>query len=231
MKKMVVFPSLAFSALAVGSASAGTGKATTLMIKDLPDWPGKEGTVEIVDFAPGEVSQPHRHNADLFVYVLEGSVVTQVKGGSPKTVHAGEVFYESPTDIHTVSRNASETQSAKLLVFYLKAKGAPPTVVIRRESSASPQGEECRIGFQAAEPLKGFRIAAKTLDVDASGEPRKARMRRLLLGRPEPRKPRGLSPPGRQRATSVDARRKPTPSLRSTTMARVGQRPRDDRPR
>jgi quercetin dioxygenase-like cupin family protein len=132
MKKMVVFLSLAFSALAVGSASAGTGKATTLMTKDLPDGPGKEGMVEIVDFAPGEVSQPHRHNADLFVYVLEGSVVTQVKGGSAKTVHAGEVFYESPTDIHTVSRNASETQPAKLLVFYLKAKGAPPTVVLRR---------------------------------------------------------------------------------------------------
>jgi quercetin dioxygenase-like cupin family protein len=78
MKKMVVFLSLAFSALALGGASAGTGKATTLMTKDLPDWPGKEGMVEIVDFAPGEVSQPHRHNADLFVYVLEGSVVTRV---------------------------------------------------------------------------------------------------------------------------------------------------------
>jgi quercetin dioxygenase-like cupin family protein len=82
--------------------------------------------VETVDFAPGEVSQPHRHNADLFVYVLEGSVITQVKGGSPQTVHAGEVFYESPT----VSRNASDTQPAKLLVFYVKEKGAPPTVLL-----------------------------------------------------------------------------------------------------
>lgn len=133
MKKMVVFLLLAFSALAVGGASAGTGKATTLMTKDLPDWPGKEGMVEIVDFAPGEVSQPHRHNADLFVYVLEGSVITQVKGGRPETVHAGEVFYASPMDIHTVSRNASETQPAKLVVFSLKAKGAPPTVVSERK--------------------------------------------------------------------------------------------------
>ena len=131
MKKMVLFLAAAFSsALAFSSASAGTGKATTLMTKDLPDFPGKEGMVEVVEFAPGEVSQPHRHNADLFVYVLEGSIVTQVKGDSPQTVHAGDVFYESPTDVHSVSRNASETQPAKLLVFYVKPKGTPPTVLL-----------------------------------------------------------------------------------------------------
>jgi quercetin dioxygenase-like cupin family protein len=121
--------------LALGVADAGTGKARTLMTKDLPDFPGKEGMVEMVDFAPGEVSQPHRHNADLFVYVLEGSVVTQVKGDSPKTVHAGGVFYESPSDIHAVSRNASDTEPAKLLVFYVKAKGAPPTVLVGGRSN------------------------------------------------------------------------------------------------
>ena len=74
--------------------------------------------VETVHFAPGEVSQPHRHNADLFVYVLEGSIVTQLKGGSPQTVHAGEVSYESPTDVHSVSRNASKDaarEAARLL--------------------------------------------------------------------------------------------------------------------
>ena len=100
------------------------------MTKDLPDVPEKEGMVEIVDFAPGEVSQPHRHNADLFVYVLEGTVITQVEGGSPQTVHAGEVFYELPTDVHVVSRNARGTQPAKLLVFYVKTKGTPPTVLV-----------------------------------------------------------------------------------------------------
>jgi quercetin dioxygenase-like cupin family protein len=122
---------LAFgSVLAASSANLQVGKVTRLMTKDLPDVPGKEGMVETVDFAPGEVSQPHRHNADLFVYVLEGSVITQVEGSSPQTVHAGEVFYESPTDIHIVSRNASETQTAKLLVFYVKAKGTPPTVLL-----------------------------------------------------------------------------------------------------
>jgi quercetin dioxygenase-like cupin family protein len=132
MNKMVLFLLLAFSsALALSSANSQVGTVTRLMTKDLPDVPGKEGMIEIVDFAPGEVSQPHRHYADLFVYVLEGSVITQVKGGSPQTVHAGEIFYESPTDVHIVSRNASETQPAKLLVFYVKAKGTPPTVLLR----------------------------------------------------------------------------------------------------
>jgi quercetin dioxygenase-like cupin family protein len=131
MNKMVLFLLLAFSsALALSSANSQVGKVTRLMTKDLPDVPGKEGMMETVDFAPGEVSQPHRHNADLFVYVLDGSIVTQLKGGAPQTVHAGEVFYESPTDIHSVSRNASETQPAKLLVFYVKAKGAPQTVFL-----------------------------------------------------------------------------------------------------
>ncbi len=131
MNKMVLFLLLAFSSvLAFSSANAQVGTVKRLMTKDLPDVPGKEGMVEVVDFAPGEASKPHRHNADLFVYVLEGSVITQVKGGSPQTVHAGGVFYESPTDLHIVSRNASETQPAKLLVFYVKVKGAPPTVLL-----------------------------------------------------------------------------------------------------
>ena len=132
MNKMVLCLLLALSSvLAFSSANAQAGTATRLMTKDLPDVPGKEGMVETVDFAPGEVSLPHRHNADLFVYVLEGSIITQVKGGRTQTVHAGEVFYESPTDVHIVSRNASETQPAKLLVFYVKAKGAPPSVLLR----------------------------------------------------------------------------------------------------
>jgi quercetin dioxygenase-like cupin family protein len=103
------------------------------MSKDLPDVPEKEGMIETVDFAPGEVSLPHRHNADVFVYVLEGSVITQVKGGSTQTVNAGGVFYESPSDLHMVSRNASDTQPAKLLVFYVKVKGAPPSVLLGKE--------------------------------------------------------------------------------------------------
>jgi quercetin dioxygenase-like cupin family protein len=106
------------------------GSVTRLMTHDLPDLPGKEGMIEIVDFAPGEASQVHRHNCDLFVYVLEGTVVTQLKGGSPQTIQTGGVYYESPTDIHLVSRNASETQPAKMAVFYVKAKGTPPTEIL-----------------------------------------------------------------------------------------------------
>ncbi|MEV8615878.1 cupin domain-containing protein [Amycolatopsis sp. NPDC051373] len=106
------------------------GAVTRLMTQSLPDIPGKEGMIEIVDFAPGEASQVHRHNCDLFVYVLEGSVVTQVKGGNLQTVPTGGVFYESPTDVHVVSRNASATEPAKLAVFYVKAKGTPPTVIL-----------------------------------------------------------------------------------------------------
>ena len=97
MNKVAFFLSLALSStLAFTSAHAGTGTATTLMTKELPDFPGKEGMVELVEFAPGEVSQPHRHNADVFVYVLEGSVVTQLKGEAPRTVNAGGVFINRP---------------------------------------------------------------------------------------------------------------------------------------
>ena len=140
MNKMLSVLLLASSSVLVpDSAHAQAGKATQagtvtrLMTKDLPDVSGKEGMIEIVDFAPGEASLPHRHNADLFVYVLEGSIITQLKGGSPQTVRAGDVFYESPTDVHSVSRNASKTEPAKLLVFYVKAKGAPPTVFLKED--------------------------------------------------------------------------------------------------
>ena len=116
--------------LSLASTSAPVAKETPLMTEALPDVPGKEGLVETVALAPGEVVPPHQHNADVFAYVLEGSIITQLKGGKPQTVHAGEVFYESPTDVHIVSRNASETQPAKLLVFYVKVNGAPPTVLL-----------------------------------------------------------------------------------------------------
>jgi len=84
MTTKALFLLLAFtSVLVLSSANAQVGTVKRLMTKDLPDAPGKEGMVETVDFAPGEVSQPHRHNADVFVYVLEGSIITQVKGSPP----------------------------------------------------------------------------------------------------------------------------------------------------
>jgi len=112
------------------SANSQVAKETPLMTKELPDVPGKEGLIERVVLSPGEIVPPHRNNADVFVYVLEGSMITQVKGGKAQTVHAGEVFYESPTDVHVESRNASTTQPATLLVFFVKKTGAPPTVAV-----------------------------------------------------------------------------------------------------
>jgi quercetin dioxygenase-like cupin family protein len=131
MNRIAFLASLALGAtVAFTDAEAGTGTAKSLITKELPDVPGKEGMIELVDFAPGEASEIHRHNADLFVYVLEGTVVTQLEGEAPKTLTAGQVFSESPTDIHVISRNASATKPAKLLVFFVKAKGAPPTVLV-----------------------------------------------------------------------------------------------------
>ncbi len=113
-----------------GSADAQLARETPLIAKDLPDIPGKEGLVETVLLTPGEVVPAHRHDADVFAYVLKGSVITQVKGAKLETVHAGGVFYESPTDLHIANRNASKTQPAELLVFFVKRKGAPATTAL-----------------------------------------------------------------------------------------------------
>src|SRR4029079_4653146 len=106
-------------------------KVTPLMAKDLTGIAGKEGTMSVIEYPPGGSSAEHRHNAHTFVYVLEGSVVMQVKGGKEVTVGPGQTFYESPDDIHSVSRNASTTKPAKFLVFFVKQKGAPATAPAR----------------------------------------------------------------------------------------------------
>ena len=131
MSKTLVLLVLLFPLLASSGAHAQVAKERPLMTKDLPDVPGKEGLIETVLLAPGEVVPAHRHNADVFAYVLQGSIITQMKGGRPQTVRAGEVFYESPTEVHVASRNASTTQPATLLVFFVKKRGAPPTVAVR----------------------------------------------------------------------------------------------------
>ena len=116
------------AALAFESQTLAQAKATPLLTKDLIGVPGKEGSMLTVEYAPGQASAPHRHNASTFVYVLEGSVVMQVKGGKPLTLGPGETFYESPEDIHVVSKNSSDTKPAKILVFFVKDKGAPGSV-------------------------------------------------------------------------------------------------------
>jgi quercetin dioxygenase-like cupin family protein len=98
------------------------------MSKDLPENPGREALMITVEHAPGGSSAIHRHNAHAFVYVLEGSVVMQLKGGQPVTLTAGQSFYEGPGDVHVVDRNASATQPAKFLVVLIKDKGAPAVV-------------------------------------------------------------------------------------------------------
>jgi len=103
-------------------------KVTQLVSKDLPDVPGKEGLMITVEYPPGGSDPIHRHNADAFVYVLEGSIVMQVRGGKEVTLTPGQTFYEGPSDVHVVGRNASQTKPAKFVVFLVKDKGAPVLV-------------------------------------------------------------------------------------------------------
>lgn len=115
------------AAMSSGSA-AQQSVANVLFQTDLPDIEGREAVVLEVEYPPGAASASHRHNAHTIVYVLEGSVVMQVAGGEEKTLVAGETFYESPDDIHSVSRNASNTEAAKILVVFIKKEGAAMTV-------------------------------------------------------------------------------------------------------
>jgi quercetin dioxygenase-like cupin family protein len=103
-------------------------KVTPLVSKDLTDFPGKEGLMITVEYPPGGSDPIHRHNAHAFVYVLEGSIVMQVRGGKEVTLTPGQTFYEGPSDVHVVGRNASQTKSAKFVVFLVKDKGAPVLV-------------------------------------------------------------------------------------------------------
>jgi quercetin dioxygenase-like cupin family protein len=103
-------------------------KVTPLLSKDLTDFPGKEGLMITVEYPPGASDPIHRHNAHAFVYVLEGSIVMQVRGGKEVTLTLGQTFYEGPSDVHVVGRNASQTKPAKFVVFLVKDKGAPVLV-------------------------------------------------------------------------------------------------------
>ena len=106
-------------------------KVTPLFSKDLADFPGKEGLMITVEYPPGSTDPIHRHNAHGFIYVLEGSVVMQVKGGKETTLTPGQTFYEGPDDVHVVGRNASSTKPAKFLVLLVKDKGAPVLVPVK----------------------------------------------------------------------------------------------------
>ena len=111
-----------------GTVMAQEPKVTELLSKELKDMPGKEVLMLTVEYAPGGTDPIHRHYAAAFVYVLEGSIVMQVKGGKEVTLSPGQTFYEGPDDVHIVGRNASKTRTAKFVVFLVKAKGAPVLV-------------------------------------------------------------------------------------------------------
>ncbi|MGO4437619.1 cupin domain-containing protein [Rhizobium sp. RAF56] len=112
-------------------AADNEAKVTSLMSKDLPNYPGKEGLMISVEYGPGGANPIHKHDANAFVYVLEGSIVMQLKGEKEVTLSPGDTFYEGPSDIHLISRNASKTKPAKFIVVLLKKKGAPAVMPVK----------------------------------------------------------------------------------------------------
>jgi quercetin dioxygenase-like cupin family protein len=107
------------------ASSAPAAKVTELQTRALDGIPGKEGTMIMVDYAPGDVDPIHRHKASVFLYVLEGSIIMQVKGGQRVTLHPGQTYFEGRTDIHLVGRNASRTKPARFIAVLVKDVGAP----------------------------------------------------------------------------------------------------------
>jgi quercetin dioxygenase-like cupin family protein len=122
MKRLLMVGALTACA---GANAAETTKVTPLLSHDLAGIAGKEGAMMTVEYTPGAAGPIHRHNAHVFVYVLEGSVVMQVQGAAPITLRPGQTFYEGPDDVHLVGRNASRTKPAKFLAVFVKDKGAP----------------------------------------------------------------------------------------------------------
>ena len=116
---------LALACLMSSTLVAQEAKVTQLMTKDLANLSGKEVLMVTVEYPPGSSDPIHRHNAYGFIYVLEGSIVVQVRGGKKMTLTPGQTFYEGPDDVHIIGRNASQTKPAKFVVFFVKDKGAP----------------------------------------------------------------------------------------------------------
>jgi quercetin dioxygenase-like cupin family protein len=123
----VMLQMMAAVGLSADEAPKNAPTVTPLTTRDLAGVPGKEVVMLTVEYLPGGASMPHRHDANVFVYVLEGSMIMQVKGQEPVTLTAGQTFYENPADVHEQSANASKTKPAKFLVFMVKDKGVPAT--------------------------------------------------------------------------------------------------------
>ncbi len=141
--------SVALACLMSGTLVAQEAKVTQLMSRDLTQFPGKEGVMITVEYPPGSSDPIHRHNAYAFVYVLEGSIVMQVRGGKEMTLTPGQTFYEGPDDVHLVGRNASKTKPARFVVFLVKNKGARILVPAKLRppiaSSSGRRGEKIQM--------------------------------------------------------------------------------------
>ena len=133
LKNLMPAAVIACSCFATPAAHALDAVVTPLLTKPLPEFPGKEVEMITVDYRPGSVDPIHRHDAHAFVYVLEGSIVMQLKGGKEVTLTHGQTFYEGPNDVHVVGRNASSTKPAKFLVVFVKKEGAPILTVEQSE--------------------------------------------------------------------------------------------------
>lgn len=119
---------LGLAALACGALLAGAARAADvkqLMAKPLPELPGKEAVMLEVSYPPGAKDMAHRHDAHALLYVLEGTIQMQLRGGPLVTVKAGETFYEGPDDVHLIGRNASSSEPARFVVMLIKRRDAP----------------------------------------------------------------------------------------------------------
>ncbi|TMI37761.1 MAG: cupin domain-containing protein [Betaproteobacteria bacterium] len=125
---IVLIASLPGAAAAQSAPPRSVGK--DLMMKDLTGLAGKQAVVRANEYPPGTSNPPHRHNAHVFLHLLERQLLVPVKGGQPVTMKPGDTYYESPADIHVVSRNPSASVTAKALVFMVKDIGAPATTLV-----------------------------------------------------------------------------------------------------
>ena len=129
MRLLAFLMLVAASGLAFAQAPRSVGK--DLMVKELPDLTGREALVRANVYPPGTSNPPHRHDAHVFLHVLEGQLIVQLKGGQPVTLNPGDTYYEAPDDIHVMSRNPSESIPAKALIFMVKKIGAPSTTLVK----------------------------------------------------------------------------------------------------
>jgi quercetin dioxygenase-like cupin family protein len=117
------------------ATAAGQPTVDELMTRSVAGLPNKEVLMITVNYLPGGASLPHRHDAQVFVYVLEGAMTMQVDGSAPVTLGPGQTFYEGPDDVHRVSANASRTQPARILVFMIKEKRRPASRTVAPEGA------------------------------------------------------------------------------------------------